>query len=238
MNQPSRDEGSENIGVIIPAAGDGTRFGEAKQFRSLGGRAVLFHSLAVFLGLEQVVEIIVVVNPDRVEEIRKEVRTFTSSEKVKVVSGGRRRQDSVAAGLRALGEKAILICIHDAARPFLSGELVMKAANACKGRDGAIVAVPVSDTIKQVDSQTGRIIATRNRTDLWSAQTPQLFYREPLEKALEFGRLNSIDATDESFLMEKLNYNICVVDGNPENIKITNPGDWALAEAILHRGRP
>jgi len=233
MKRPSHDSIKKSVGVVIPAAGSGSRFGEEKQFRSLGGRAVLFHSLAVFLELDQVLEIAVVVPDENVTHITREIRSFTQTDKIVVVPGGKRRQDSVQAGLSAISENCNIICIHDAARPFLTTDMVLKTVNACDEWDGAIVATPVADTLKKVDHNSNGIISTQDRSDLWCAQTPQSFRRERLSDALINADNKEITATDEAMLLERLGYRICVVPGNAENIKITQPEDWILAEAIL-----
>lgn len=227
------DGNTRNVGVVIPAAGSGSRFGGEKQFKILGNREVIFHSLSVFLKMNSVLQVAIAVHRDRLDSFSKLINSVSPSERVIVVAGGARRQDSVSAALKALDSGAEIICIHDAARPFITCEMVAKSVDACRNYDGTVTAVPITDTLKIVKPGNVEIVGTRDRSDLWGAQTPQTFRREALEMALEYADRENISVTDESMLMEKLGLRVCVVPGSPENIKITRPEDWILAKALL-----
>lgn len=220
------------LGVIIPAGGSGVRFGEHKQFKQFGKRPLLYYTLSVFLEYDNLDEIVVAVPEDDVPQVKREIASITQHQSVYVVPGGERRQDSVRAGLEKLSPACDLVCIHDAVRPFLTIEMVSGAVEACRNSDGAVIAIPARDTIKQVDPETGKIEKTVPREKLWLAQTPQVFRREPLEKALQNAGQNQITGTDEAALLEIMGYEVCVVPGHPTNLKITTRDDWIIAEKL------
>ena len=228
----SPDISIDKIGVVIPAAGGGSRFGGEKQFQLLGDKEVLFHSVDEFILSGQVNDLVIVVNKDQIDKVNKRVTDLYPNEKIKVVSGGARRQDSVYEGIKALNNNIDLICIHDAARPFITNELISTAILACDGWDGVVVAMPITDTVKVVNTNSLEIKGTRDRNELWGAQTPQIFRKSFLLRALELAKQNKADATDESVLMENAGYKIKIVQGLAYNFKITRPEDWVLAEAI------
>ncbi len=219
-----------SVGVVLPAAGAGIRFGEKKQFRVLGKRPLFYHSLQPFLTIADVCEIVVVTPRDVVRQVARELRSLSTTKPTQVVAGGKRRQDSVFAGVQALSDTCDLICVHDAVRPFLSQEEVIKTIRACEKNDGAILAIPAKDTIKHIQGQ--KILKTISRETVWLAQTPQTFRTKPLLKALNSAINDNVTATDESMLLERLGYQIVTVEGSAMNIKITTPKDWIFAEAI------
>lgn len=214
-------------GAVITAAGKGKRFGGKKQFKKLSGRALLFHSLTAFLKCPEIQEIIVVVPKEDVHITKRELASFTALKPVKAVSGGKRRQDSVLKGCLALSEKMDLIAVHDAARPFVTAELIASSIKGCKKADGCIVALPSTDTVKKVHE--GKIERTLDRNTIWMAQTPQTFHREILLKALH----QNITATDEASLVELIGGNVAVVTGSFTNFKITSAQDWDFAEKFV-----
>ena len=227
------ERGSDNksfTGVIIPAAGQGTRFGGKKQFKSFDNTKLLTHVITVFSQSEFISEIVVVVPKNYVEKIQAQMQGTSEKIKVSFVSGGKRRQDSVFNGMNALPEKCNLVCIHDAVRPFITVSMIEKTINACEQYDGAIIAVPAKDTLKKV--KIGRIQSTVNRNEIWHAQTPQTFQRKKLENALQSAKKEGITGSDEAFLLERLGYNVAVVEGTFDNLKITTPDDWRTAEAM------
>ncbi|MBC8216669.1 MAG: 2-C-methyl-D-erythritol 4-phosphate cytidylyltransferase [Candidatus Marinimicrobia bacterium] len=219
-----------NVGVVLPAAGAGIRFGEKKQFRVLGRRPLFYHALQPFLAIDAVREIVVVTPKDVVRQVDRELRSLSATKPIQVIAGGKRRQDSVFAGVQALSDTYDLICIHDAVRPFLSQEEVIKTIRACEENDGAILAIPAKDTIKHIQGQ--KILKTISRETVWLAQTPQTFWTKPLQKALNSAINDNVTGTDESMLLERLGYQIVTVEGSAMNIKITTPEDWVFAEAI------
>ena len=220
------------IGAVIVAAGSGLRFGERKQFKKLGSKPLYLHSLQQFSGCNMIDEIVLVVPKDLLNTVSSEITNLNS--KIKIVEGGKLRQDSVLAGVNKLSTNCNIACIHDAARPFVSIELIQETINACKKHDCAIAAIPSSDTVKEVDDNL-QIYKTLPRKNIWLAQTPQVFNRDKLVTALNYAKDNDIQATDEATLMEELNHSVVVVNGDTENFKITTPNDWKFAEIILEK---
>ena len=217
-------------GAVILAAGKGSRFGEKKQFKLLKGAPLLNHVLTAFLKSDLIYEIVVVVPEEQVQQIERKVRSTPETKNIRVVSGGERRQDSVSNGVKALTNECKLVCIHDAVRPFVTKDMINDTIKRCDEYDGAIIATKVKDTIKRV--KNNRIKETINRGEIWQAQTPQSFQREKLEEALKSADADGVTGTDEAFLLERIGYCVSIVEGTSENIKITTPADWVIAEAI------
>ncbi len=221
------------IGAIIVAAGSGLRFGEKKQFKLLGEKSLYLYSLQQFIDCGLIDEIVLVVPREMHGSISVEVATL--EHKIKVAKGGKLRQDSVSAGIDELSPECQIVCIHDAARPFVSSGLIRKVIDSCITNDGAVAAMPASDTVKEINTNSNRIKRTIPRESIWLAQTPQAFNRNKLKKALLYAKDNKVIVTDEAALMEKLNYNIVVVEGNSDNFKITTQDDWKIAELMLEK---
>ncbi len=216
---------------ILVAGGSGQRFGERKQFRFLGGVPLYMHSLETLAIHPSLDEIVVVVPEDMVDQITEYLDLTFDHKAMTVVAGGERRQDSVLAGIHALKHSPELVCIHDAARPFLTREMITETINSCVFHDGAIAALPARDTVKEVETGGHHIQRTLDRDTIWLAQTPQTYHRQILENAL----VNTETAvTDEAALLESKGYRIAVVEGSLRNLKITTPEDWKLAEAWVH----
>lgn len=221
------------VSVIIPAAGSGQRFGEAKQFKQLAGRPLFFHTIIPFLQSDKIQEIILVVPRDEVENVHRDVISMSAGKPIQVVAGGERRQDSVKNGVNAIDTQSTLVCIHDAARPFVTEDLIRDSIAACEKADGAVVALPSKDTVKF--SENGTIVKTIDRQKIWLAQTPQTFQKDKLIKALNNADSLNLNGTDESFLMESMGYKIKLVEGHPENFKVTTSEDWVRAEDLCSR---
>ena len=221
------------VSVIIPAAGAGSRFGEEKQFKLLGGRPLLFYSLQPFLESNIIQEVIVVVPGNQTTSIQRDLMSMSAGKPITVISGGVRRQDSVENGLSASSSSANLICIHDAVRPFVTENMIANSISACENYDGAVVALPSSDTVKL--SNNGLVKETLDRKFIWLAQTPQTFNKDKLVAAFDNAYQNDIIATDEAALMEAMGFSIALVDGHPTNFKITTQDDWERAEQHLLR---
>jgi len=221
------------IGAVIVAAGSGLRFGEKKQFKLLGEKPLYLYSLQQFIGCSLIDDIVLVVPTELQDTISTEVSML--KHKIKVVIGGKLRQDSVSVGIDRLSPECKIVCVHDAARPFISHDLIRKVIDSCNTNDGAVAAMPAHDTVKEINTNNNRINRTIPRENIWLAQTPQAFSLSQLKKALLYAKQNKIAVTDEAALMEKLNYNIVVVEGNSDNFKITTQGDWKLAELMLEK---
>ncbi len=214
-------------GAVITAAGSGARFGEKKQFKLLSHRHLFLHTLTPFLDCTDIHEVVLVVPAEDLDNITREQASFTVAKPVKIVAGAQHRQDSVLNGCRALSADLAIIVVHDAARPFVTPELIKATIDGCIDADGCIAAFPVKDTVKQVFA--GYIQQTIDRNTIWLAQTPQTFHREMLMKALR----QNTGATDEASLVEALGGYIRVVAGPFSNFKITTKEDWKLAEKMI-----
>ncbi len=224
---------AQDCGVVVVAAGKGERFGGGtpKQYRLLAGRPVYQWSLQFFAHHPRVCELVLVVAGQFIDEIRSEVLSLGFPVPIVVVGGGERRQDSVENGVRALSDATFLAAIHDAARPFppRNFDEVCDAARTWKA---AICACPIVDTVKRCDDELFAF-ETVDRSRLWAAQTPQVFHRELLLRALEYCRQNAIDVTDDAAAVALLGVPTKLVPANRWNIKITTAEDLQLAEMLL-----
>ena len=219
---------SLRVGAVVPSAGQGERFGNKKQFKLLGRRPLLFHTLNPFLKCDDIAEIVVVVPEVDLETRSRDLDSFTSIKPVKTVAGGAQRQDSVLNGCMALSENVEIIAVHDAARPFVTPELISATIAGCNEADGCIAALPSKDTVKQVSENN--IHRTIDRDSIWLAQTPQTFHKDILINALQ----QDMVATDEASMVEATGGTVLVKEGFVGNFKITNSDDWRLAENIIN----
>lgn len=222
------------VGAVIVAAGQGRRFGKAmpKQFFPLAGKPLLSWTLASFEKSQLIAEIVVVLPEDFAAFFEKLAKRCHKP--CRVVTGGKERFDSVKAGLKALDPSCDYVAVHDGARPLVSPGIIDETVTAAKRYGAAIAAVPVKDTIKF--SQKGKFIEkTVDRNHLWSAQTPQVFKRSWLEKAYHKRQTSSL--TDEAQLFERNGKPVCLVFGSYENLKVTTPEDFIMAEALLRKRR-
>ena len=220
------------ITAIIPAAGDGERFGEKKQLKLLNGRPLIFHTIQPFVKSELINEIIVVVPKDNVNQLSRDFKSTITSKKIEVVEGGETRQQSVYNGLRISDKESKLICVHDGVRPFVTLALIEKVIKASMGHDGAILAIPSTDTIKKVMGD--QILETLPRETIWRAQTPQVFSKAALKEAIQIAIDEKLEGTDEASILEKIGYQIGFVEGSSLNVKITTKEDWIFAKAIFN----
>jgi 2-C-methyl-D-erythritol 4-phosphate cytidylyltransferase/2-C-methyl-D-erythritol 2,4-cyclodiphosphate synthase len=222
--------------AILAAGGRGSRVGAGrpKQFLEIDGRSILELSVDALLSSDRIDEVIVAL-PE--EHLQAAPAWPAATKPVTFVAGGARRQDSVANAFARSSRRADLIVIHDAARPFVSGDLIARTIDAAQAHGAAIAAIPVRDTVKQTadpDSDGSRPIrATIPRETIFLAQTPQAFRRDVLARAIAEGL--SIDATDEAMLVERLGLPVHVVEGDPRNIKITTPEDLGTARSASAR---
>ena len=221
------------VSAIIPAAGSGVRFGEEKQFKLLSGRPLFFHTLKLFLQSDYIDEIIVAVPSANVDSTHRDVLSMSAGKPVKVVAGGTRRQDSVKNGIDVSDSDSTLVCIHDAARPFVTEDLIQRSISACEFADGAVVGIPSKDTVKF--SENGLVKETLDREKIWLAQTPQSFHKNKLLQALYYAETENLTGTDESALMEAMGFSIKLVEGDSNNFKITTKDDWIRAEIVAVR---
>lgn len=219
--------------VIIVAAGRGLRAGPGgpKQYRTLGGRSVIARAMAAFCGHPEVAAVQPVVNPDDIAIFNQAVGNIRA---LAPVNGGATRQASVRAGLEALVATAPdIVLIHDAARPFANDALIARAIEAATKTGAAVPVIPVTDTIKQVDAH-GHVDATPERAKLRIAQTPQAFrYDVILEAHRRAAREGRDDFTDDAALAEWAGLTVATFEGDPANMKLTTPEDFAREEARL-----
>jgi 2-C-methyl-D-erythritol 4-phosphate cytidylyltransferase len=202
---------------------------ESKQFLPLGDKPVLIHTLMVFETHPKVDEIVVVAGAGEVSRVEEMVAHYGLEKISAVVIGGQERQDSVRSGLEYLQTEWVLV--HDAARPFVTHGHITELLKVVRLHGAAILAVPVKDTIKQVDS-AGIVERTPDRQSLWAVQTPQAFRRSLLVQAHQRALEQGMTGTDDAMLVEELGIDVRVVMGDYQNIKLTTPEDLAIAEAI------
>jgi 2-C-methyl-D-erythritol 4-phosphate cytidylyltransferase/2-C-methyl-D-erythritol 2,4-cyclodiphosphate synthase len=225
------------VSAIIAAGGRGTRLGATrpKQFLDIAGRSLLELSVSAVASSGRVDEIVVAVPGDYVEEARRQLRTVDKP--LNVVAGGRRRQDSVANALAGVRRESDIVLVHDAARPFVSQEVIGRAIDAAAAFGAAIAAIPVRDTVKQASAALvdgSRVVhATLRRDEIFLAQTPQAFRRTLLEAAFE--REGELDVTDEAMLAERAGFQVHLVPGDPENVKVTTADDLERARKRTRR---
>lgn len=218
-----------HVTAIIAAAGSGRRLGAAtpKQLLEVGGRTILQRTVEAFTLHPRITEVIVAL-PAAVSASPPD--WLRRSGNARVVTGGERRQDSVAAAFDIIAADSEVVLVHDAARPFVSADLISRCIDAAAAHGGAIAGVPVSDTVKQVTMEGGqRVIAgTIPRESIYLAQTPQAFRRDVLAKAVALGR-EGVGATDEAALAELAGHPVQIVEGDAANVKITTPADLERA---------
>lgn len=224
------------VTAIIAAGGRGLRAGGGvpKQLRSIGTRTLLEHALAPFDRNRRVEQIVVALPPELAADPPAGLRTLETP--LRVVAGGARRQDSVAAGLDAVGDGASVVLVHDAARPFCSQALISRVIDAAAEAGAAVPAVQATDTVKQGADAAGytMVAATLPREGIYLAQTPQGFRIDVLRAAVALGR-SGVDATDEALLAERAGHPVRLVEGDEENVKITTPADLDRANARMTR---
>jgi len=222
--------------VILPAAGRSTRFGDSKQkkiFAELEGRAVWLRAVEPFINRDDVAQTIVVIAPEDRELFERRFRPSVAFMNIRVIDGGAERSDSVARALEVVDPACDYIAVHDAARPCLTTELVDAVFAAAQTHGAALLAIPVSDTIKRVGAD-GFTTETVPRDHLYLAQTPQAFRRELLMRAYaNRARIGAAAATDDTRLVEAIGHPCAIVEGSPLNLKITTAADLRLAAAAL-----
>ncbi len=221
----------QRVGVVIAAAGSSQRMGGMdKVFALLGGKPILARVVDAFQGCNPVDQIVVVLTEQNLERGKQLVAEQGWSKVSDVCVGGRRRQDSVAAGLSRLSN-CNWVVIHDGARPLVTVDLISRGLEAAKETGAAVAAVPVTDTIKLAGDD--RIVhQTLPRQNLWAVQTPQVFGFKIIPEA--YSRVNG-DVTDDASLVEQLDYRVKIYMGSYDNIKITTPDDLALAEVLWRK---
>jgi 2-C-methyl-D-erythritol 4-phosphate cytidylyltransferase len=222
--------------VVIPAAGQGKRMnaGKNKLFIELAGKPLIAYTLQVFESDPNCGGIVLSINPAEEVLFQSIINKYRLKKVKKLVPGGNERQQSVFNGIKHADDDSIVL-VHDGARPFIGHELIEELVHAASRHGGAIVAVPVKDTIKKAKNKV--VVETVERSSLWAVQTPQAFRVSTLLKAHEKAEKEHFLGTDDASLMERIGETVMIIEGNYDNIKITTPEDLYFAEAILHKNR-
>lgn len=219
----------QTVVAIILAAGESRRMVSVdKVWAPLASTSVLERVIGVFLNCDLIDRVVVVLNTKSLVRGRDLVRVLKPNKPIAICAGGRRRQDSVAAGLKRLG-KCDWVVIHDGARPLVTGDLIEDGIAAAQETGAAICGLPTTDTIKSVVNRV--IEKTLPRERLWSVQTPQVFRYDLIKAA--YHQVDD-EVTDDAVLVERLGYKVKVYMGSYANIKITIPDDLVLAECIIN----
>jgi 2-C-methyl-D-erythritol 4-phosphate cytidylyltransferase len=220
--------------VILPAAGKSSRFAtqqsKKKVFVELKGRPVWVRTAEAFVNRDDVVQTIVVLSPEDIEWFKEKFRPNMAFMNIEIVAGGAERADSVMNALARVRADVDFVAVHDAARPLIVKEWITRVFRAAEQHDAAILATPVTSTLKRVGGDN-RIEQTVARANLWAAQTPQVFRRQLLLEA--YARRGDLQPTDEAQLVEHLGHPVHVVEGSPLNLKITSHDDFRMAEFLL-----
>ncbi|PQV64987.1 2-C-methyl-D-erythritol 4-phosphate cytidylyltransferase [Abditibacterium utsteinense] len=229
------------ISVIVPAAGCGARAalnGNKILAPLLDEKSVLFWSLnalrAADYACSELIEMIVVARQSEFEAIDEIWKQCAFSLSCRTIEGGATRQDSVFAGVEAA--RGDFVLVHDAARPCVSSEVISRTVEAAQKTGAALAALPVSDTVKRVDS-TKNVAETLNRNEIWLAQTPQVFRRDLFLDALESAKNEEFQGTDCASIMERANHKVALIDGDINNLKVTYAADLERAASILNARR-
>jgi 2-C-methyl-D-erythritol 4-phosphate cytidylyltransferase/2-C-methyl-D-erythritol 2,4-cyclodiphosphate synthase len=217
-----------HVSALIAAGGRGLRFGGAqpKQLLSLGGRSILERSVDAFRNCDVIDDLVVALPAELAGDPPASLRS--GAKRIDVVAGGERRQDSVANAFARVADRADIVVIHDAARPFVTDQTIRRTIAAAAESGAAIAAIVAHDTVKRA-SANRVIVATLPREEIFLAQTPQAFRTSVLKEALAINR----DATDEAMLAELAGHAVRIVEGDRRNLKITTPADLAMAERLL-----
>ena len=215
------------VDAVVVAAGRSTRFGEGdKLLADLHGRPLIAWSLAALGTASSIGRVAIVGRGDMLGALEALGRDVLGESLAAVVPGGKRRRDSVEAGLRAVASE--YVAIHDGARPLVTPALIDACVAEAEGADGAILVGPVTDTIKEVEGAT--IVGSPDRGRLRAAQTPQVVRREAW---LAAAALSDGDETDDAAMLARAGLEVHTVEGDPGNIKVTRPIDLVLARALL-----
>ena len=225
-----------NVAIIV-AAGHGTRAAAGgdvttrKQYRELAGVPVLVHTLRRFDEAAGIDQTVAVVPESEIDNTLALAREHGIGKLARAVAGGASRTESVWRGLQAVDPSAEVVAVHDGVRPFVAAAEIDATVRAAASTGAAVLVTPVTDTVKGVEG--GRITGTFPRERLWRALTPQCFRQELLRRAYAEAVSAGLEATDDSALVERLGVAVLAVEGDPRNIKLTRPEDFALAEILL-----
>jgi len=219
--------------LIIPAAGQGQRMQSEtpKPYLKLRGKTILSRTLSAFAESPGLHQVIVSTSAEYEKQTKKLLKQIFPNIATDVVRGGEERQHSIYNALQVLFDETELVAVHDAVRPFIDRKVILHCLQKAHEMGGAIVGVPVKDTIKRVD-HIGLIDQTPDRSRLWQAQTPQIFKKETLLNAYSHAIQSDFLGTDDASLVEALGAQVSVVEGSRNNFKITYPLDFKIAELL------
>jgi 2-C-methyl-D-erythritol 4-phosphate cytidylyltransferase len=226
-----------DVGVVLVAAGTSSRLGggELKQFRWIAGKPMLLHSLQLFHQRRDVAMVVCVLPRQYAGDPPPWI--FQSDvDRLLVSVGGDQRGESVLHGLEDLPDEVRIVVVHDAARPFVTMDVIDGVVAEARAGRAAVAAVPVTDTLKEVDP-TGRVVRTIARDGLWRAQTPQAFPRAMIEQVYAEARRARTYATDCAALCEQGGFEVVIVRGSERASKVTEEADFALVEAMTRIGK-
>ena len=204
-----------------------------KPYLFLNGKTVLERTLSCFSGLDTLTQVVVSTSENYAEQTEEILSRLFEEVDTQVVMGGRRRQDSIFNALQEVSDTAEYVAVHDAVRPFISQKIISECLSKSEAAGAAITGVPVKDTIKRV-SADGIIIESPDRSQLWQAQTPQIFRKDIYRDAFEYANSHDIDVTDDASLLEAMGVDVRMVEGDRENFKLTYPIDFKIAEMLVN----
>jgi 2-C-methyl-D-erythritol 4-phosphate cytidylyltransferase len=219
--------------AVIVAGGSGTRMGAAmpKQYIPIGGRPILMHTLDAFYRFDYSVELILVLPASDHEMWGKLCQTHSYQVPHRLVSGGSSRFQSVKNGLFSLSPDISLVAIHDGVRPFVAPEVICQSFRTASTAGSAIAVIPLKDSIRKIDAQGSSVFQDRQEFRL--VQTPQTFQVEKILKAFETPELSKF--TDDATVYEHAGWQVTLIPGNVENIKITPPEDLDYAAFLIQQ---
>lgn len=221
----------EDVAVVLLAGGVGSRMkaDRPKQFLELRGKPVIFHTLDLFLGLPQLSQLVLVVDPSY-EHMFEEYQSKYPN--LSFAKPGKERQDSVWNGLQCVGEDSDLVCVHDAARPLITPEAIQKVLSDGSQHGAAVLGVPMKATVKE--SEDGEfVLRTIPRSRLWEIQTPQVIRKNTLREGFDKVYAEGLEVTDDVSIIELLGLPVKLTLGEYTNIKLTTPDDMQVAESVL-----
>ncbi len=232
------------VAAILPAAGLGTRMGAEtpKQFLELDGTPLVIHSVRRIASCPLVTDIIVATRADVIESLQERIQGEQFMQSVRVVRGGDSRQESVAVALQEVSNDTEIVLVHDAVRPFVTREQIVRVIEEARRCQAAILGIPAMDTVKEVKraslpEDVALITGTIPRERVVLAQTPQAFSTKLLKEAFARAQADGVNASDEAGLVERMGHDVHVVLGSERNIKITKPADMDLARFYLEQER-
>jgi len=229
---------NQMVSAIVVAAGKGKRMGgnSPKQYRPLGNRPILCHTLAAIHSCGMIDRIILVVPEQDYPFCREHILApIDMGKKVQLAPGGETRQESVYNGLQSIKENNGIVVIHDGVRPFVRSEEIEECIQSAAEFGACILGTPVHNTLKQVDA-SGHIKKTIPRNSVWQAQTPQCFQLSLIKKAHVAAKRDTYTGSDDASLVERLGKQVNIIGGSRYNIKITTGEDLLLARAVIESG--